>query len=652
MLAAGRPEAVERAMAELLRTEPANMEARYALAIAQRHLRKWPLALDTLGRILAQRSNFGRAYQEAGYNHIALRRFREAQTAFERATAADSSLINSWKCLAKLYGDSCDATRAAAASEQVAFLDSLPSELLAVMSYLSEHRLADAERLCKRFLQDNKTHVEGMRLLAEIAVRNQAFDRAEFLLESCVAFEPMHRAARMQYVNVLLRMQKFVKAHEQARRLWRDHPDDTDAVRALYAAACAGVGDNAEAARSYRLLMERHPNNPFYPISLGHIRKAAGDIDDAVALYRRAHRVKNDHGDAFWSLANTKSYVFTDDEVAHMQTVEADANTGDADRIQVRFALGNAYEQRRQYETAFRCYSRGNELKRPQVFHDPQQLQVRIDSQIQVCDAALFASRAGVGFDAPDPIFVVGLPRAGSTLLEQILSSHSLVDGTMELHNILDLAKRLRGPDRTGELPRYPRILADLEPGYFRRFGEQYVNDTRAYRDQAPFFIDKMPNNFLHVGLIGLILPNAKVIDARRHPMACCFGGFKQLFGEGQGFSYGLTEIGNYYRQYAKLMDHWDEVLPGFVLRVRHEDVVDDLEGQVRRLLDFCGLPFEPACLDYHRTERSIRTPSAEQVRRPIYRSSLDQWRRFEPWLGPLKEALGPEILSAYEVDG
>ena len=221
----------------------------------------------------------------------------------------------------------------------------------------------------------------------------------------------------------------------------------------------------------------------------------------------------------------------------------------------------------------------------------------------------------------------------------------------MELHNILNLAKRLRGRDEPNQPPRYPRILNEIEDDYFRRFGEQFMEDTRVYRGTAPFFVDKMPNNFFHIGLIKLILPNAKVIDARRHPMACCFSGYKQLFGEGQEFSYGLHEIGNYYRQYVKLMDHWDNVLPGFVLRVEHEEVVEDLEGQVRRILDFCDLPFEQACVDYHQTERSIRTPSAEQVRQPIFRTSLEQWRHYESWLDPLKEALGPDVRARYRID-
>lgn len=642
-------------MRAVLRIEPENTEARYTLAVALRHQRLFPAALEALQDIIAAKPDLGRAHQEIGYNYIAIQNLLAAGAAFERAVNADPSLVNSWKCLAKLYADSGNSSKLASAEEQVAFLSTLPPPLIAVISYLAEGRLAEAERLCKHFLRDHKTHVEGMRLLAEIATRNKVYDEAEFLLESCVEFAPDHRQARIQYANILLRVQKFVRAAEQTEILLAELNDGgtndattLDLVRSLHGSACSGVGRNRDAIACFETLAKAHPENHIFPVSAAHVYKADGDIDRAVALYREAYRLKPDHGDAYWSLANTKSYVFTDQEVEQMIAAVADDATFENDRIQLCFALGNAFETRREFERAFGYYAKGNALKQEGTYHSPAHLKVRIDSQIAVCTADLFTARHGVGCDAPDPIFIVGLPRAGSTLIEQILASHSHVDGTMELHNILNLAKRLRGrddaPDNSVESPRYPRILGELDADYFRRFGEQFIEDTRAYRGDAPLFIDKMPNNFFHVGLIRLILPNAKVIDARRHPLACCFSGFKQLFGEGQEFSYGQAEIGNYYRQYVKLMDHWDRVLPGFVLCVQHEDVVDDLEGQVRRLLDFCGLDFEPACLEYHRTERSIRTPSAEQVRQPIYRSGLDQWRNFEPWLGPMKDALGPAL--------
>ena len=656
LLSGGEPNRAERLLRALLRDEPDDIEAQYALAVAQRHQHDWDAALATLSSVVRSRPEFGRAHQEYGYNHIARRDFANAQAAFERATGFDPALVNSWKCLAKLYGEQGNEARLAAVREHLAFLDTLPAELLAVISYLSEDRLREAEALCKQFLRADRTHVEGMRLLAEIATRNKIYEDAEFLLESCIEFEPGHRAAGAQYVSLLLKVQKFSKALVTAEQLLERFPQDAEVIRPLYAAACAGAGRNEAAVENYRIMMRQHPGNPFHPVLLGHVYKSDGDFDGAVALYRQAYGIKADYGDAWWSLANTKSHRFTDDELTRMAAIERDPGTGAVDRIQLCFALGKAHEDRGEHERAFACYARGNALKQPTVHHRPRHLQVRVDSQIEVCTPDLFAARPAVGLPAPDPIFIVGLPRAGSTLLEQILSSHSQVDGTMELHNVLNLAKRLRGRGRGGDgdgegQPRYPKILAELEDSYFRRFGQQFIDDTRAYRGTAPFFIDKMPNNFFHIGLIKLILPRAKVIDARRHPMACCFSGFKQLFGEGQDFSYGLREIGNYYRQYVKLMDHWDRVLPGFVLRVEYEDVVGDLEGQVRRLLDSCELPFEPACLEYHRTERSIRTPSAAQVRQPIYTSGLAQWRNYEPWLDPLKDALGPEVLARYPID-
>ena len=651
LLRQDKPDKAEEIVASILVDDPANVEARYTLAVTQRIRHEWQTALATIDEILDQNPGFGRAHQEAGYNRIALKDYHKAGVAFEAAVNSDPSLINSWKCLAKLYEDSGNIEQRQRAQDQIAFLSTLPAELLTVISYLSEDRLVDAERLCRYFLKSNKTHVEGIRLLAEIATRNNIFDDAEFLLESCVEFEPEHRNARIQYVNILLRTQKFHKAYDQAKLLLEKYPDDIETIRALYASACMGIGDNDAAKESYRQLMEENPDNHFYPVSLAHVYKSDGRFDDAVKLYQKSYAIKPDHGDAYWSLANTKSYEFTNAEIQQMKTLEASDSIGDDDRLQICFALGKAFEDRQQFEQSMHYYDRGNALKKAKTHHHEKQLQVRIDSQIEVCTSELFTAKKDLGFAAPDPIFIVGLPRAGSTLLEQILSSHSQVDGTMELHNILNLAKRLRGrePDKDGK-PRYPGILTELDDDYFRRFGEQFINDTRAYRGAAPYFIDKMPNNFFHIGLIKLILPNAKVIDARRNPMACCFSGFKQLFGEGQEFSYSLSDIGNYYRQYVRLMDHWDEVLPGFVLRVQYEDVVDDIETQVKRMLDHCGLPFEAACVEFHKTQRSIRTPSAEQVRRPIYTSGLDQWRNYEQWLDPLKEALGPDVLERYPI--
>jgi tetratricopeptide (TPR) repeat protein len=440
-------------------------------------------------------------------------------------------------------------------------------------------------------------------------------------------------------------MQKFGLAHDEAEVLVRKDPDNPE-YKAVLASATAGIGQHRRAVDLYNdILRTSRRQNTLY-VMRGHAEKTIGAIDDAIGSYRKAYEIKPDYGDAFWSLANTKTYRFSDAEIAHMQKYERAAATSQEDRIHLCFALGKAFEDREEYRESFAWYEKGNRLKRDSVKHRPARLAVRTSAQVEVCTGGFFREREGCGLDARDPIFIVGLPRAGSTLLEQILASHSMVEGTHELPDIITLAQRLRNGRTRIEgagKPNYPAVLTQIDQEYFRRFGEQYIEDTRVFRlAGTPCFIDKNPNNFFHVGLIKLILPNAKVIDARRHPLACCFSGFKQLFGQGQEFSYGLTEIGNYYREYAALMDHWDRVLPGFVLRVRHEDVVENLEGEVRRLLEFCELPFEPTCLTFHKNERSVRTPSSEQVRQPIYRSGLEHWRHFEPWLGPLKDAHGP----------
>jgi tetratricopeptide (TPR) repeat protein len=381
-------------------------------------------------------------------------------------------------------------------------------------------------------------------------------------------------------------------------------------------------------------------------LQLGHALKAKGDIATAVDSYQKAYHLKPNFGDAFWSLANTKTYRFSDKEITQMQAQQTNHDLALTDKVQLHFATGKAFEDRQEYNQAFKAYEQGNSLQHAHNGFDITKIEQQVEEQIKYCTAELFEKRGDFGLSTSDPIFILGLPRAGSTLLEQILASHSKVDGTMELHNILGLASRLRGrnqaknTEQSNDENPYPKNLSEINTDYFKRFGQQFIDETRDYREQAPYFIDKMPNNFLHIGLIRLILPNAKIIDARRSPMACCFSGFKQLFAEGQDFTYSLDDIGRYYQAYLKLMAHWDSVLPGFVLTVNHEDVVDNLEKQVHKMLNFCNLPFEQSCLDFHKTKRNIKTPSSEQVRQPIYKSAIAQWRHFEDHLMPLKKAL------------
>jgi tetratricopeptide (TPR) repeat protein len=608
-------------------------------------------ARDSLEDLTGRVQDHARAYQELATVSLALNSPESAYNAAESAVAIDSSLISCWQYLVPLR-QKFQPSGVASAKRQLEFLQGLPAELRTVISYLASNRLLDAERLVKFFLRSNKTHPEGMRLLAEVLTRKNILDEAQFLLETLVELQPQMLPAQLQLFHVLMRRQRFHAAFEVADKLRRKFPSDQHEIKRAYTASAFAIGHIDEAKALYEELASANPNDHLIPISQGHIFNATGERDKAIEAFKRCISLKPIHGDSYWSLANTKSYQFTDQEVQDMQALEGTDEIGDLDRIQICFALGKAFEDRKNYVDSFRYYERGNSLKLPSTFYDPEQLHKRVDAQISICTREFFEKRPSAGTNAADPIFIVGLPRAGSTLLEQILASHSMVDGTMELHNILDLAKRLRGRDADrNDMPRYPRIMEELDLDLFRQFGDQFIDQTRVYRSGAPYFIDKMPNNFFHIALIKLILPNAKVIDARRNPMACCFSGYKQLFGEGQEFSYGLSQVGDYFREYVRLMDHWSEVLPGFVLRVQHEDVIDDLETQVRRILNFCGLEFEESCVEFHKTKRIVRTPSAEQVRQPINTSGVDQWRNFEEYLDPLKHALGPELLDAYKID-
>ncbi|MEM7359120.1 MAG: sulfotransferase [Pseudomonadota bacterium] len=629
----------------------ADAESLYIKAVCLRKLHRYDEAVADLQQVVTLDPAYVRAHQEMGHIFLAEGKLQQAINAFEKAVASDSALLGSWRALSSLYAKTGNKAGQARAYNEIRQLEELHPALQTVKSHLNRDNLAAADQVCRHYMQQNKQDIEGMRLLAEIANRAKILDDAEFILESAVQFAPKHIGARFDYSNILMKRQKFGAAHEIAQGLYRDHSENLQ-FKALLAATHSGIGETQRAAELFRELIADKYHLEHAYLLLGHTEKTMGNLPAAIQAYQDLYGHKPDFGDAFWSLANTKTYKFTDDELAHMEDYKDRESTSPVDRVHFNFALGKAYEDRQDYANAFAAYHDGNLLNKQLLNYQAPEIQKRVARQKDICNAELFERLADVGADAPDPIFVLGLPRAGSTLLEQILASHSKVDGTLELPNILSLSRRLRGrgPATEDEEPQYPRILAELEHDYFRRFGEQYIEDTKVFRQGAEFFIDKMPNNFLHIGLIKLILPNAKVIDARRHPMACCFSGFKQLFAEGQEFTYGLQEIGHYYKHYVDVMDHWDEVLPGFVLRVQHEDVVADLETQVRRILDFCGLPFEQSCIEFYKTERNVRTPSSEQVRQPIYTTGLEQWRNFEPYLDPLIEALGPEVLERYPI--
>ncbi len=618
------------------------IELKYLICVAQRYAKDYTKALASIQALLEADEKHSRANQELGYIYLALAQPKQAKIAFEKAIKLNPSLVASWQELIHLYRDQNQPEQVQLAANQLAKLKSLPAALLAVTELMHQGKLLKAEQICRHFLQQNKRHIEGMCLLAEIGIELKIYDDAEFLLSSALELAPENIYARSQYLNLLLRLGKYKVAEQQVEILLIEQPDNLS-FKVAKANALTGLGKIAQAITLFEQAITQDGNTAGFHLQLGHALKAKGEIAKAVAAYQQAYQLTPSYGDAFWSLANTKTYRFSDDEIAQMQVQQAAQDLAITDKVQLHFAIGKAFEDRCDYDQAFQSYQQGNDLQHAHNGFDINNIEQQVEEQIKFCTAELFQSRGQLGLNASDAIFIVGLPRAGSTLLEQILASHSQVDGTMELHNVLGLASRLRGRKPSNQANQYPKNLAEIKAEYFQRFGQQFIDETRVYREDAPFFIDKMPNNFLHIGLIRLMLPNAKIIDARRAPMACCFSGFKQLFAEGQDFSYNLEDIGRYYQAYLKLMAHWQSVLPDFILTVNHEDVVDDLETQVRRILDFCGLEFEKSCLDFHKTQRNIKTPSSEQVRQPIYKSATEQWRYFEQHLTPLKKVLNIE---------
>jgi len=625
----------------LLGQVPENRDVWYIIAVCQRYLQRIPDALATLKRLEQIHPQYSRLFQERGHCHVALKQADPAIEAFLRAVNINPALPASWSALQVLFRMTGCAADAGRAGEHVAKLASLPTEITTATSMFADGEIFAAERIVRDYLLKHGDHVEAMRLLAKIGMKLEVLDDAELLLEGALILAPDYHAMRYDYVLTLLERHKHVQALEQIERLLKTDPDNR-AFRITQATAWVGLGQHEKAVERYRAILTETPLVADLHLSVAHALKTLGRQSEAVASYRTAFEIKPDYGDAYWSLANLKTYRFPDADIEQMRTQERAPGIGTEDRYHLCFALGKALEDKGEYAESFRYYERGNALKKAQLRYKIEPIERNARVQASVCTRDFFGVRRDYGCSAIDPIFIVGLPRAGSTLIEQILASHSQAEGTMELPNILRFVGDLQGRDPDTHNPRYPAILGQLSAEDFRKLGEKYIADTRIYRSGKPRFIDKMPNNFRHIGLIHLILPNACIIDARRDPMACCFSNLKQLFASGQEFTYSIEDIARYYRSYEELMRHWDAALPGKVLRVQYEHVVEDLETNVRRILEFCGLPFEPACLQFYKTERSIRTASSEQVRRPIFKEGVDQWRSYEAWLEPLKQALGP----------
>ena len=627
---------------EILKSAPGHPHARLILGAAHRIAGHTQWALDALEPLAKEQSRSAPVQLELAMARSAAGRGDEAIAALRRATQLKPDSADAWRLLA----DQLDAAGESGAADQARarYLKAATKDprLLDAAAALVENDLPLADSRLRAQLVQRPTDVAALRMLAEVASRLRRYADAQSLLEECLKLAPSFDAARHNYAVVLNRQGKAAAALTQVERLLAKEPRNPG-YRNLQAAILAQLGDYSGSIEIYEAVLKEFPQQSKVWMSYGHALKTAGRRKDSIAAYRRAIALEPTLGEAYWSLANLKTFQYSSNDISAMRAALVHKTLSDEDRLHFEFSLGKALEDEVSYEESFAHYAKGNALRHAQHPYSAEDNTAFVRRSKAMFTADFFAARASGGSPARDPIFIVGLPRSGSTLLEQILASHSWVEGTMELPNIPQIAREL-----AREEPRFLDAVAGLSDAERRALGERYLAETRIQRKtDAPFFIDKMPNNCLYVGLIHLILPNATIIDARRHPLGCCFSVFKQHFARGQNFAYALEDVGRYYADYVDLMAHVDAVLPGRVHRVFYESLIEDTELQVRRILECCGLPFEENCLKFYENERAVRTASSEQVRLPIFREGVNHWRHYEPWLGPLKDALG-SVLEGY----
>ena len=633
-----------------LSSKPDHMDSLYLAAVCSRYLKRFNDAEAYLKKLLSIAPDMGRAYQELA--HLNRDQGKKVQSIgyYRQATEHNPALLASWNELHKFSLESNNQLSAKHALEKIEHLKSLPKILLHVNQILNEGNIKEAEKKCREFLSVNPTNTHAMTLLSDIASRLGHLNDAEFLLESAVKLNPKDPEIRKKYLLILRKRQKFTKTMEQADILIEQFPHNLS-FQAQKAIEVMQNGDHEESIRLLDKILKKAPLDPNTLTAKGHAEKTLGKTNDAIKSYQTAYNSKHDHGEAYFSLANLKTYKFDDEEIEQMKNQLKRVDISISDRTYFHFALAQACEDMGNYDEAFSQLDDGNHIRKNQTKYSIERMNEELQAQINICNSQFFEDMGSGGNDTKEPIFILGLPRAGSTLIEQILASHSMIDGTLELPNILTMAQDLRGEDIYGTLGKYPGSMKNLSKEDREELGKKFIIDTKMHRKNAPMFTDKMPNNFRHIALIHLIMPNAKIIDARRYPLDCCFSMFKQLFAQGQEFTYGLKEAGSYYNSYVKLMNHWDEVLPGKILRVNNEDVIDDLEGQVRRMLNFLEIPFEQGCISFHETDRSVRTASSEQVRQPINKKGQGRWKPYSKYLKPLINSLDKNLLIQDDID-
>jgi len=597
-------------------------------------------AESTLRQVIAEAPTFAKPQEDLGFLLVKQNRAAEALPFLERATHLDPKLENAWFTLGKaltMLGRGADADLA---FEQCFALSPERRLMALAAEHQKEGRLDEAEHFYRRILRHNPRNVDAMRLLALIALKAGRDSEAESLLEKAISLAPDFLLAILDLGRLRKEQDRYGEALECFDKAIALDPASPQA-HYLRGSTLAPASFTQEAIEAYEECLKLRPTHVGALIGLGHVLKAVGRYREAVASYDACIRQLPDFGETYWSLANLKTYRFDDATIAEMERRVGVPGLTIQSEVNFLFALGKACEDRGDFDRAWGYYRSGNMKQRAEVSYDPVQTETMNDRLVRVFSADFLRSRQGIGLADPAPIFIVGLPRSGSTLLEQILASHSQVEGTSELPYLGRVAVWLNRNRADGI--NYPEAVRELQAANYQSLAQDYLAFAQMHRRSgAPRFIDKNPNNFANVGLLSLILPNAKVIDARRHPLDACLSCYRQLFAKGQNFTYDLTEIGEYYLQYQRMMDHWAEVLPGRVLTVQYEDVVADFETQLRRLLEFCELPWEPACLRFYESDRPVRTPSSEQVRQPIYDRSVGHWQNYAAHLDELVTVIAP----------
>jgi len=641
LINAGDPVAAEKLCREAVQRNPKDVNMSGLLGAVLIKRRRLDEAEQVLKQTIALAPTFAKAHEDLGYALLEQERYEEAVEVLQKAARLDPKLDAAHFNLGKALASTGRGKEADAAFEASFELSPERKKLALAAKHHQEGRIEDAEQLYRQVLNNNPRNVDALRMLAMVAATAKRYDDAERLLRKAVGIAPDFLTAVVDLGRVLKEQDRFEEAIDCFKNVIAINPNNPH-THFLLASAYSPAALNHEAAREYRRALDLAPEHPGALLGLGNALKTIGKQDEAIKAYRDCIRVRPDNGEIYWSLANLKTYRFSDEQIAEMAArVDNPEGLTDQSEVNFLFALGKAHDDRQDYDQAWRYYERGNGKQRMLAQYDPVQTETINDAIVEVFDKALLEEKAGKGCPDHAPIFVLGLPRSGSTLVEQILASHSQVEGTSELPYLGRVAMSLNRNRADGV--NYPEAVRELEAAHLTALGEDYINYAQLHRTEGkPFFIDKMPNNFPTIGFLNLILPQAKIIDARRHPLDACVGNFRQHYAKGQTFSYDLTDLGEYCLQYLRMMDHWQQALPGRILTVQYEEMVTDFENQARRLLDHCELPWEEACGRFYETERPVRTASSEQVRQPIYTGALNFWRNYERHLDELIEIVEP----------